>query len=113
MVTFERQPGPGVVIEIAYSISGAADLRDTRRSRFEPLEATVHFRDGKPRFVSIRGRRHNERRTWTNGGFGIDADGSIRADHCNEQAPPFVRAVIDDASQHPAVLACAPVESSR
>lgn len=108
MVTFEPRPAPagGIRIEVPYVLTGAADIRDARRSKFEPLEGTVTFVDGRPWWVHFKGRRHNERRTWTEGGFGIEADGSVRRNAAGELPPPIVDALIEDARQHPAVHAC-------
>jgi hypothetical protein len=109
MVTIDRVPGPaGVVrVEIPYTVTGALDLRDSRRSLFEPMEATVCFRDGKPWWVRIKGRRHDQYRRWTETGISIHPDGTPESDRKNQVIPPFVDLLVQQASQHPAVLAFA------
>jgi hypothetical protein len=108
MVTYSQKTGPrdAVKIEIPYNVAGANDMRNASRSKFEPLEATVTFRNGRVWAVRFRGRRHNEHRTWTDATFIFDDNGAVRETFRNPEVPPIVDALIEDASRHPAVIAC-------
>lgn len=106
MVNYSRKIGRdgAVIVKIPYQVSGALDMRNAQRSKFEPLEVVVEFWDGAPKFVTFKGRRYNEHRTWAATCFWVDTNGDIENSH--NDVPPIVRALIEDASRHPAVLAC-------
>lgn len=105
MTVFERTPGPAgaVSVKIPFTITGADVLRDSVRSLFTPEEAVVTFRDGRPSWVEVKGFRIKKHH-WTTGGFGVDvATGEVRADDRNE-VPQWIRDMVEQAAQHPAVF---------
>jgi hypothetical protein len=110
--TFTAPPDHGAVhIELHYDVADAPQMRDNSRSVFVPELVTVSFLDGRPAYINAKGRRVVSNR-YTNGGFGIEADGTIRPDHAGRTPDRWMAETVAKAMQHPAVLACRPVTTA-
>lgn len=114
---FTAPPVRGAVrLELHYDVADAEAMRDNNGSMFVPETATVSFVDGRPSYINAKGRRVSSGR-YTAGGFGIEADGSIRADHRGYEPPRWMVETVEKAMQHVAVRvireACSVVDPAR
>jgi hypothetical protein len=93
-----------VEMTLNFDVADAEPMRDNSGSMFVPETAAVSFVDGVPSYINARGRRTGSGR-YTDGGFGVQPDGSIPTDIRGVDADVWMVETVAKAMQNPAVMA--------
>jgi hypothetical protein len=93
-----------VELNLNFDVADAPSMRDHSHSPFMPEVATVSFMDGRPSYISAKGRRIVSSR-YTTGGFSIEDDGRVLPDFRGDAPPLWMVETVAKAMQHPAVVA--------